>query len=238
MKTRVIIINRDESLVRGLKSSLEQEEYNVDFAFTFKDGLDKIESKEYELILLDIVLPDGNGLAVCKTIREHSKSPMIILTEKDDDISKILALEYGADDYLARPFNILELKARIKAILRRVSHRSSPADDKSITIDDFVINPLGRSLTIHGKSINLTGKEFDLFYMLITNPDKVFTREELLESLWGYEYIGDLRTVDVHVRRLREKIEEDPKNVKYIHTKWGTGYFFKSKPEPELDEQI
>lgn len=236
MKKRVIIINRDESFINGLRYSLEQEEYHVDFALTLKEGLSKIKDNEYELILLDTVLPDGNGLAVCQTIREYSQTPMIILTEKDEDISKILALEYGADDYVTRPFNILELKARIKAILRRVNTKVSQLGDQAVTIDDITMSPVGRSLTIAGESINLTGKEFDLFYILITNPDKIFTREELLENLWGCEYFGDLRTVDVHVRRLREKIEKDPKNVEYIHTKWGVGYFFKSKEENEADE--
>lgn len=236
MKNRVIVVNRDKSLVKGLRYSLEQEEYHVDFAFTLKEGLSKIKNNEYELILLDILLPDGNGLAVCETVRKYSQTPMIILTEKDEDISKILALEYGADDYVTRPFNILELKARIKAILRRVNKKISQPEDQAITIGDFIINPLGRSLMIHGENINLTGKEFDLFYILISNPDKVFTREELLANLWGYEYFGDLRTVDVHVRRLREKIEKDPKNVEYIHTKWGVGYYFKSKTDQESDE--
>ncbi len=156
-------------------------------------------------MILDLILPDGNGLSLCKTIRKHSQVPIIIVSERKEDSSKIRALEYGADDYITKPFNILELKARIKAILRRVNMNTPLVDNQTIKIDDFVINTLGRKLTIKDESINLTGKEFDLFYILASNPGRVFTREELLETIWGYEYFGDLRTVDVHIRRLREK---------------------------------
>lgn len=231
METRIIVINRDKSFVKGLKYSLEQDDYQVETAFTIKEALGKVKKKDYELIILDLLLPDGNGLNLCQTIRKYSQVPIIVVTEKNEDISKILALEYGADDYVTKPFNILELKARIKAILRRVNMISPQIDKQSIKLDDFVINALGRKLTINGKNINLTGKEFDLFYILISNPGKVFTREELLETVWGYEYFGDLRTVDVHIRRLREKIEEDPANTQYIHTKWGVGYYFRNKKE-------
>ncbi len=231
METRVIVINRNKSFVKGLKYSLEQEDYYVEAAFTLKDAMAKIKKREYELVILDILLPDGSGLNLCQTIRKYSQVPIIILTEKKEDINKILALEYGADDYVTKPFNILELKARIKAILRRVNMKSPQIDNQTIKIDDFTINALGRKLTINGESISLTGKEFDLFYILISNPGKVFTREELLETIWGYEYFGDLRTVDVHIRRLREKIEKDSSNVEYIHTKWGVGYYFISKKE-------
>ena len=231
METRIIVINRDKSFVKGLKYSLEQDDYQVETAFTIKEALGKVKKKDYELIILDLLLPDGNGLNLCQTIRKYSQVPIIVVTEKNEDISKILALEYGADDYITKPFNILELKARIKAILRRVNMISPQIDKQSIKLDDFVINALGRKLTINGKNINLTGKEFDLFYILISNPGKVFTREELLETVWGYEYFGDLRTVDVHIRRLREKIEEDPANTQYIHTKWGVGYYFRNKKE-------
>lgn len=231
METRIIVINRDKTFVKGLKYSLEQDDYQVETAFTIKEALGKVKKKDYELIILDLLLPDGNGLNLCQTIRKYSQVPIIVVTEKNEDISKILALEYGADDYVTKPFNILELKARIKAILRRVNMISPQIDKQSIKLDDFVINALGRKLTINGKNINLTGKEFDLFYILISNPGKVFTREELLETVWGYEYFGDLRTVDVHIRRLREKIEEDPANTQYIHTKWGVGYYFRNKKE-------
>ncbi|HSH34700.1 response regulator transcription factor [Schnuerera sp.] len=229
MSTRVIVINRDKLFVKGLKYSLEQDNYIVEAAFSIKEAMEKIKKKDYGLVILDLVLPDGNGLKFCQTIRDNSQVPIIILTEKEEDINKILALEYGADDYITKPFNILVLKAKIKAILRRVNMKNYEIDNQTMKIDDFIINALGRKLIIGDKSISLTGKEFDLFYLLVSNPGKVFTREELLETIWGYEYFGDLRTVDVHIRRLREKIEKDSSNVEYIHTKWGEGYYFKSK---------
>lgn len=235
MDTKVLVVNRDESLRRGLVYSLKQDEYDVDPVSTLEECIAKLKENDYELIILDILLPDGNGLSTCEVIREYSQSPMIVLTEKGEVVSKILAFEYGADDYVTVPFNILELKARIKAILRRANMKITQPKDQAITIDNFTINPLGRSLTINGKHIDLTGREFDLFYLLITNPDRVFTREELLEKLWGYEYFGDLRTVDVHVRRLREKIEDEPKKAQYIHTKWGVGYYFKNNRDKKPD---
>ncbi len=231
METKMILINKDREFAKGLKHSLEQEDYSVEIANSVKEAVEKIKKDGYELVILDLILPDGNGLNLCKTIRKHSQVPIVIVTEKKEDISKILALESGADDYITKPFNILELKARIKAILRRVNMKAPSIDNQTIKIDDFVINTLGRKLTIKGESINLTGKEFDLFYVLISNPGKVFTREELLETVWGYDYFGDLRTVDVHIRRLREKIEKDTNSTEYIHTKWGEGYYFNNKKE-------
>lgn len=229
MSTRIIVINRDKLLLKGLKYSLEQDGFIVDAAYTVREAKDKIKKKDYGLVLLDLVLPDGNGLNLCQTIRENSQVPIIALTEKQEDINKILALEYGADDYITKPINILVLKAKIKAILRRVNMKNFQIEKQIIKVDNFTINTLGRRLFKGDESISLTGKEFDLFYLLVSNPGKVFTREELLEAIWGYEYFGDLRTVDVHIRRLREKIEDDSSNLQYIHTKWGVGYYFKSK---------
>ena len=166
METRIIVINRDKTFVKGLKYSLEQDDYQVETAFTIKEALGKVKKKDYELIILDLLLPDGNGLNLCQTIRKYSQVPIIVVTEKNEDISKILALEYGADDYVTKPFNILELKARIKAILRRVNMISTQIDKQSIKLDDFVINALGRKLTVNGEDIILTGKEFDLFIYL------------------------------------------------------------------------
>ncbi len=237
MGMKIMIVDRDKSLIKALKYSLEQDDYQVEVAFTIKEAIAKIKKRDYELVILEILLPDGNGLNLCQTIRKYSQVPILVLTEKKEDISKILALEYGADDYVTKPFNILELKARIKAILRRVNVVIPQVDNQSIKIDDFVINALGRKLTVNGEDIILTGKEFDLFYILVSNPGKVFTREELLETVWGYEYFGDLRTVDVHIRRLREKIEKDPANTKYIHTKWGVGYYFENK-ENNLNREL
>ncbi|MBG0765535.1 MAG: response regulator transcription factor, partial [Tissierellales bacterium] len=187
------------------------------------------EKEKFDLIILDLMLPEIDGLEVCQKIREKSDVPIIMLTAKGEDMNKILGLEYGADDYMTKPFNILELKARIKAILRRSSNKEAKLGDQIIYVDDFIINTLGRKVTVNGKEINLTAKEFDLLILLATNPGKVFTREELLEIIWGYEYFGDLRTVDVHIRRLREKIEKDSDNYEYILTKWGVGYYFRNR---------
>jgi DNA-binding response OmpR family regulator len=175
------------------------------------------------------MLPGIDGLEVCKKVRETSMVPIIILTAKGEDSSKVLGLEYGADDYLTKPFNILELKARIKAILRRVSVSENITTSSVITVGEFAINTLGRKVAIKNREINLTAKEFDLLLLLVINKDKVFSREELLEKIWGYEYFGDVRTVDVHIRRLREKIEENSSQPEFIMTKWGVGYFFKDK---------
>ncbi|MBU5427188.1 response regulator transcription factor [Tissierella pigra] len=226
METKILILDGDRSFVKGLKYSLEQDGYIIDEMYNTKDILEKITQNNYNLILLDLILPDSNGLTLCQTIRNSSQVPIIVITKKDEDISKILAFEHGVDDYLIKPFNDLELKARIKAVLRRVKHKSLGFDNQVIQIQDFTINTLGRKVSIKNEDINLTGKEFDLFYALISNPGKVFKREELLELVWGYAYYGDLRTVDVHIRRIREKIEKDSSDARYIMTKWGVGYYF------------
>ena len=226
MQSKILIIDSDKSFVMGLKYSLEQDGYITDTVNNSKDIVEKINNNQYNLILMDIVLPDSNGLNICQAIRNDSQVPIIVVTEKDEDINKILALEYGADDYIVKPFNILELKARIKAILRRVNFSNKELNNQIIKINNFTINTVGRKVTIKDRNANLTGKEFDLFFILISNPGRVFKREELLELVWGYAYYGDLRTVDVHIRRIREKIEKDSSDVKYIMTKWGVGYYF------------
>lgn len=226
MEIKILILDSDRSFVMGLKYSLEQDEYLVDTVYTAKDIVNKILENQYALVLLDLVLPDCNGLKVCQAIRNESQVPIIIISEKDEDIEKILAFEYGADDYLVKPFNILELKARIKAILRRVEYSTSNLNKHVVELHGFTINTVGRNVTINDRDINLTGKEFDLFFILISNPGRVFTREELLELVWGYAYYGDLRTVDVHIRRIRQKIENDASDARYIMTKWGEGYYF------------
>lgn len=229
MEESILIVDMDKSFVKGLRYSLEQDRYSVDEVHTGKEAIDKIYKNKYKLILLDLVLPDTNGLNICKDISKQNQTPIIIITKKDEDINKILALEYGADDYLVKPFNILELKARIKAVLRRINHKNVGINNQIIELDDFTINTLGRKVNIGDRDINLTGKEFDLFFVLISNPGKVFKREELLELVWGYSYFGDLRTVDVHIRRIREKIEKDSSDAKYIMTKWGVGYYYNKK---------
>lgn len=227
MAGRILIVNNDKSFVKGLKYSLEQDDYQVDISSSGSDVMDKVSQKQFEMVILELEMPDINGLNICQNIRSISSVPIIFLTEINEDIKKILALEYGADDYIVRPCNILELKARIKAILRRTNNRSIESDKNIIETRDFTINTIGRKINSSDKNINLTGKEFDLLYILASNPGKVFTREELLEKVWGYAYYGDLRTVDVHIRRIREKIEKNPKVAEYIMTKWGVGYFFK-----------
>lgn len=231
MASKILIVDDEALLVKGLKYSLEQDNYEIDAAYDGKDALNKSQTESYDLIILDLMLPEMDGLEVCQKIRETSQVPIIMLTAKGEDMNKILGLEYGADDYLTKPFNILELKARIKAILRRSINKETKIGDQVIQVEDFKINTLGRKVTIGDKEINLTAKEFDLLLLLATNPGKVFTREELLEIIWGYEYFGDLRTVDVHIRRLREKIEKNSSQAQYILTKWGVGYYFRSKSQ-------
>lgn len=224
---KILIVDDEPILVKGLKYSLEQDGYEVEVAYNGIDALEKEAAKEYNLVILDIMLPEIDGLEVCQRIRERSEVPIIMLTAKNEDIDKILGLEHGADDYMTKPFNILELKVRIKAILRRMTKKDTNIINQEIQVEDFTINTLGRKVTVSGKEVNLTAKEFDLLLLLASNPGKVFTREELLEVIWGYEYFGDLRTVDVHIRRLREKIEKNSSQAEYILTKWGVGYYFK-----------
>lgn len=226
MGGNILIVDSDISFVKGLKYSLEQDDYNIHVAPTVTELNSIIEDRSYDMVLLEMELEDGNGLNICQNIRRKSTVPIIFITEYDEDIKKILALEYGADDYLIKPFNILELKARMKAIFRRINHSNN---NDLIDTKDFTINTVGRKIDSFEKSVNLTGKEFDLLYVLASSPGKVFTREELLERVWGKDYYGDLRTVDVHIRRIREKIEKDPKNAEYVLTKWGVGYFFKKQ---------
>ena len=228
MNKKLLVVDDEEILLKGLKFSLIQDGYDVDTAVDGADAYDKIMENEYDLVLLDIMLPKMNGLEVCKKVRKTSMVPIIMLTAKGDDSSKVLGLEYGADDYMTKPFNMLELKARVNAILRRVNFNENEDDNKSneIIFDNFRVNSLGRKVFLKDKRISLTAKEFDLLILLISNRGEVFSREELLQEIWGYEYFGDVRTVDVHVRRLREKIEEESSEPKYILTKWGVGYYF------------
>ncbi len=229
MSKKLLVVDDEEILLKGLKYSLEQEGYVLDTAIEGLEAYEKAMNNEYDLVILDLMLPKMDGLEVCRKIREKSMVPIIILTAKGEDTSKVLGLEYGADDYLTKPFNILELKARIKAIFRRVDLKDVPIHTNILDIDDFTINTLGRKVSLDGQDISLTAKEFDLLLLLATNPGKIYSREELLETIWGYEYFGDVRTVDVHVRRLREKIESNSSQPKYILTKWGVGYYFRNK---------
>ena len=228
MNRNILVVDDEKLIVKGIKFSLEQEGMKVDVAYDGEEALRLAKENEYNLILLDVMLPKIDGLMACQMIREFSNVPIIMVTAKGEDMDKIMGLEYGADDYITKPFNILELKARIKAILRRsVKKVDSPIQNKNvIKIRDIEINTESRRTFINQKEINLTAKEFDLLELLMKNIGKVYSRENLLDTIWGYGYPGDARSVDVHVRRLREKIEECPSEPKYIHTKWGVGYYF------------
>ncbi|MGX8794637.1 response regulator transcription factor [Fusibacter sp. JL298sf-3] len=229
MAEKILVVDDEPILLKGLRFSLEQEGYEVETAVDGKEAFDKILSNTYDAVILDLMLPGMDGLEVCKKVREKSMVPILMLTAKDDDSSKVLGLEYGADDYITKPFNMLELKARIKAILRRVHVSDQTTASNVINMGEFSVNTLGRKVMINGQQVNLTAKEFDLLLLLIMNEEKVYSREELLETIWGYEYFGDVRTVDVHIRRLREKIEANSSQPDYILTKWGVGYYFKNK---------
>lgn len=227
MSRRVLVVDDEKLIVKGIRFNLEQEGMEVDCAYDGEEALEKAKTKEYDMILLDIMLPKLTGLEVCQQIREFSSVPIIMLTAKGEDMDKILGLEYGADDYITKPFNILEVKARIKAIMRRArKEEKKEASDKTLVIGELKLDCEGRRVFIGGREINLTAKEFDVLELLAKNPNKVYSRENLLNLVWGYEYPGDVRTVDVHIRRLREKIETVPSDPKYVHTKWGIGYYF------------
>lgn len=227
--SRVLVVDDEKLIVKGIMFSLEQDGMDVDCAYDGEEALEKIRSTEYDIVLLDVMLPKLDGFEVCQSVREFSNVPIIMLTAKDTDMDKILGLEYGADDYITKPFNILEVKARIKATLRRSRRAASEANTNQIVKGDLKLDIDARRVMIKDKEINLTAKEFDLLELLVNNPNKVYSREQLLSIVWGYEYPGDVRTVDVHVRRLREKIEDNPKEPKYVNTKWGVGYYFKAQ---------
>lgn len=227
MTKKVLVVDDEKLIVKGIRFSLEQDGMEVDCAYDGEEALKLAKENAYDMILLDVMLPKLDGFEVCQQIREFSDMPIVMLTAKGDDMDKILGLEYGADDYITKPFNILEVKARIKAIMRRTSPGTQRKEDsKIIETGDLKLDCESRRLFILGKEVNLTAKEFDLLELLVNNPNKVYSRENLLNLVWGYEYPGDVRTVDVHVRRLREKIESNPSEPKYVHTKWGVGYYY------------
>ena len=228
MGKRVLVVDDEKLIVKGIRFSLEQDDMEVDCAYDGEEAVKLAAENVYDIILLDVMLPKADGFQVCQQIREFSDVPIIMLTAKGEDMDKILGLEYGADDYITKPFNILEVKARIKAIMRRTGKKNQPVQDEKVIVKgDMKIDCESRRVIIAGKEVNLTAKEFDLLELLAMNPNKVYSRENLLNIVWGYEYPGDARTVDVHIRRLREKIETNPSDPKYVYTKWGVGYYFK-----------
>ncbi len=230
---KVLVVDDEKLILKGIKFSLLQEQMEVDTASDGDEALEMFYANNYDIIILDLMLPKKTGLEVCQIIRESSTVPIIMLTAMDSDMDKILGLEYGADDYLTKPFNILELKARIKAILRRYSFGTAKIPIVKTPKDTLEARGLSLSLSskrvlIDGEEVNLTLKEFDILLLMMKNMDKVYSREQLLEEIWDKKNNpDDVRTVDVHVRRLREKIEKNPSNPQYIYTKWGVGYYFK-----------
>ena len=226
MAKKVLIVDDEKLIVKGIRFSLEQEGMLVECAYDGEEALSMIRKNTYDVILLDVMLPKLTGYEVCQQVREFSDVPIIMVTAKDDDMDKILGLEYGADDYITKPFNILEVKARMKAIMRRSGRREE--DTKEAVYGDLKLDCNSRRVYIEGKEVNLTAKEFDVLELLVFHPNKVYDREALLDLVWGRDYPGDARTVDVHIRRLREKIEKNPSEPKFVHTKWGVGYYFKA----------
>ena len=227
---KILVVDDEMLLVKGIKFNLENEGWQVDTCFDGAAAVEKAKAEKYDLIILDLMMPVMDGLEACMHIREDSNVPIIMLTAKSEDTDKLIGFEYGADDYITKPFNILELKARVRALLRR-STQTSPAADREqefLRCADFTLDPDSRIARRGDEEVNLTVKEFDVMELLMRSPGKVFSREVLLNTIWGYNYQGEERTVDVHIRRLREKLEQDPANPAHIFTKWGVGYFYKA----------
>ena len=227
MGQRVLVVDDEKLIVKGIRFSLEQDGMEVDCAYDGEEALELAKQNKYDMILLDVMLPKMTGFEVCQQIREFSNVPIVMLTAKGDDMDKILGLDYGADDYITKPFNILEVKARIKAIIRRTARKGEEKETpKVVEKGGMRLECDSRRVYIDGKEINLTAKEFEVLELLMKNPGKVYSREQLLNLVWGSDYPGDVRTVDVHIRRLREKIESVPGEPVYVRTKWGVGYYF------------
>ena len=225
---KILVVDDEKLLVKGIKFNLENDGYEVAAAYDGEEAVELAKSGDFDLIILDIMMPKMTGLEACMQIREFSNVPIIMLTAKGEDMDKLIGFEQGTDDYLTKPFNILELKARIRALLRR----SAPAETKEectrITCGDITLDTSERNAYKNGKAVELTAREFDLMELLMKNPGHVYSRENQLDIIWGYEYQGEIRTVDVHVRRLREKLERVPAQPEYSMTKWGVGYYFKA----------
>ncbi len=229
MAKRALVVDDEKLIVKGIRFSLEQDGMEVDCAYDGEEALEFARNNHYDIMLLDIMLPKITGLELCQQIRDFSTVPIIMLTAKGDDMDKILGLEYGADDYITKPFNILEVKARIKAIMRRTEPKKTDKEESTvIECGSMKLDCDGRRAYINGNEIGLTAKEFEVLELLMQNANKVYSRENLLKLVWGSDYPGDVRTVDVHIRRLREKIEVNPSEPKFVHTKWGVGYYFQN----------
>ena len=227
---KILVVDDERVLVKGIKFNLESEGYQVEGAYDGEAAVDLARSGNFDLIILDLMMPRIDGLQACMRIREFSNVPIIMLTARSEDTDKIIGFECGADDYITKPFNILELKARVRALLRRAGMAAQQrGDGGKLTMGHITLDADARAAWKDGQSVELTAKEFDLMELLMRNPGRVYSRENLLNIVWGYEYAGDYRTVDVHVRRLREKLELDPANPEFIRTKWGVGYYLKGQ---------
>ena len=226
---KILVVDDEKVLVKGIKFNLENEGYQVEVGYDGQEAVEQARTGQFDLIILDLMMPKIDGLQACMRIREFSNVPIIMLTARSEDTDKIIGFECGADDYITKPFNILELKARVRALLRRAGMAAQQmGGGRKLVIGHITLDPDARAAWKDGKSVDLTAKEFDLMELLMRNPGRVYSRENLLNVVWGYEYAGDYRTVDVHVRRLREKLELDPANPTYILTKWGVGYYLKN----------
>lgn len=229
---RALVVDDEKLIVKGIRFSLEQDDIQVDCAYDGEEALEYARNNRYDIILLDVMLPRLSGFEVCQQIREFSDVPIIMLTARGDDMDKILGLEYGADDYITKPFNILEVKARIKAIMRRIEPKRITGEEaraRVVESGDMRLDCEGRRAYVSGREVGLTAKEFEVLEILMLNPNRVYSRDNLLQLVWGADYPGDVRTVDVHIRRLREKIEKNPSEPRYVHTKWGVGYYFRNE---------
>ena len=225
---RILVVDDEKVMVKGIRFNLENEGYQVDVGYNGREAVELARATEYDLIILDLMMPELDGLGACMEIRTFSTVPIIMLTARGEDTDKLLGFEYGADDYITKPFNILEVKARVKALLCRASTtRKQEAQRNRLTRGPLSLDSASRTTWKDGTVVELTAREFDLLELLMKNPDRVYSREQLLNLVWGYEYTGEYRTVDVDIRRLREKVEQDPANPQLIRTKWGVGYYFK-----------
>jgi two-component system response regulator VicR len=222
---RILVVDDEKLLVKGMKFNLENEGYEVECAYDGAAAVELARNGRFDLIILDVMMPEVDGLEACMRIREFSNVPIIMLTAKSEDADKLMGFECGADDYLTKPFNILELKARVRALLRRAGVQRNKG--AVLTVGNLSLNTEERVAVRDGKTVDLTAKEYDLIELLMRNPRRVYSRENLMNVVWGYTYAGDYRTVDVHIRRLREKLEKNPAEPEYILTKWGVGYYFK-----------
>ena len=224
---KILVVDDEELLVKGIRFNLQTEGYEVMTGSTGLEALQKAQKEAPDLIVLDVMMPEMDGLTACSKIREFSNVPIILLTAKTDDMDKLIGFDCGADDYLTKPFNILELKARIRALLRRSGATGTAPAANELTVGSITLDLDGRNAYRNGQLADLTAKEFDVIEFLMRNPNRVYSREALLDTIWAYEYRSDIRTVDVHIRRLREKLEENPAEPNYIMTKWGVGYYFR-----------